>query len=105
MLADAHERNGEPERLTDDLNAVAAHGDTIVVTHSDLGGAPFGVRRIDATVTLTLPGPAAVQAVALDENGYPTAKPVKVDRTGDTVTVRTPSGPEQLEILTIGYPE
>lgn len=45
-----------------------------------LGGAPFGLRRIDATVTWNLRGPGAVAAVALDENGYRTDKPV--DLTG-----------------------
>ncbi|HET6427772.1 MAG TPA: hypothetical protein VFJ30_05145, partial [Phycisphaerae bacterium] len=54
----------------------------------DLGGAPFGVRRIDATVALTLPGPAPFKAAALDENGYPTDRPVRLGRTGDAVTVR-----------------
>ncbi|HET6430439.1 MAG TPA: hypothetical protein VFJ30_18640 [Phycisphaerae bacterium] len=54
---------------------------------TDLGGAPFGVRRIDATVALTLPGPAPFKAAALDENGYPTDRPVQVSRTGPTATV------------------
>ncbi|MHC4716982.1 MAG: hypothetical protein ACYS5V_08435, partial [Planctomycetota bacterium] len=55
---------------------------------TDLGGAPFGIRRIDAAVTINLPGPAPLTATALDENGYPTNKPVKVDHTGPTATLR-----------------
>ena len=35
----------------------------------------------------------------------PVARALMQRRVGDTVTVRTPSGPEVLEILTIGYPE
>jgi transcription elongation factor GreB len=35
----------------------------------------------------------------------PVARALMQKRVGDTVTVRTPSGPELLEILTIGYPE
>jgi len=57
-------------------------------TITDLGGAPFGVRRIDAAATLRLPGPAPVTVRALDENGYATDKPVPVTRTADAVTVR-----------------
>jgi len=50
------------ERLTDDLAAVAQHGDTIVVTHSDLGGAPFPVLRAEQTVIDLVRLPAAAQS-------------------------------------------
>src|SRR6185369_13131744 len=50
------------ERLTDDLNAVAAHGDTVVVTHSDLGGAPFPKLRAEQTVIDLVRLPEAAQA-------------------------------------------
>jgi GDP-mannose 6-dehydrogenase len=50
------------ERLTDDLNAVAAHGDTIVVTHSDLGGVPFPKLRPEQTVIDLVRLPEAAQA-------------------------------------------
>jgi GDP-mannose 6-dehydrogenase len=49
-------------RLTDDLGAVAAHGDTIVVTHSDLGGAPFPKLRPEQTVIDLVRLPAAAKA-------------------------------------------
>jgi hypothetical protein len=48
--------------LTDDLSAVAAHGDTIVITHSDLGGAPFPALRPDQTVIDLVRLPAAAEA-------------------------------------------
>jgi GDP-mannose 6-dehydrogenase len=50
------------ERLTDDLSAVAAHGDTIVVTHSDLGGAAFPNLRPEQTVIDLVRLPAAAQS-------------------------------------------
>ena len=50
------------ERLTDDLSAVAAHGDTIVVTHSDLGGAAFPHLRPEQTVIDLVRLPAAAQS-------------------------------------------
>jgi len=50
------------ERLTDDLSAVAAHGDTIVVTHSDLGGAPFPTLKPEQTVIDLVRLPAAAQS-------------------------------------------
>jgi hypothetical protein len=42
----------------------------------DLGAGPFGVRRIEATVTLS--GGKAPAAIALDENGYATDREVTV---------------------------
>jgi GDP-mannose 6-dehydrogenase len=50
------------ERLTDDLAAVAAHGDTIVITHSDLGGAPFPAIKPEQTVIDLVRLPAAAAA-------------------------------------------
>ena len=41
-----------------------------------LGGWPFSVRKIDATVTVTFAGADKLKAVALDENGY--ARPDRV---------------------------
>ncbi len=46
-------------------------------TIADLGSAPFGVKRIDATVTLKLAGNDTPTVTALDENGYATEKVVK----------------------------
>jgi hypothetical protein len=49
-------------------------GDRIV----NLGGAPFGVKKIEGTVELSLGGASTgAKVVALDENGYPTNKAVK----------------------------
>jgi GDP-mannose 6-dehydrogenase len=50
------------ERLTDDLSAVIKHGDTIVVTHSDLGGGSFPALRPEQTVIDLVRLPAAAQA-------------------------------------------
>lgn len=55
------------------------NGDTI----ADLGSAPFGVRKINMTVTLRLKGSGDVKATALDENGYATDK--RVSTNGDGV--------------------
>jgi GDP-mannose 6-dehydrogenase len=46
------------ERLTDDLAGVVAHGETLIVTHSDLGGAAMPTLRSDQTVIdlVRLPG-------------------------------------------------
>ena len=41
-------------------------------TIRDVGSAPWGVQKIDASVTLRLPGDAPMQIIACDENGYPT---------------------------------
>ena len=43
---------------------------------TDLGGPPFGVKRIAAQVSLQLEGPAEARVIALDENGYATDKPI-----------------------------
>jgi transcription elongation factor GreB len=64
------------------------------------------VRADDSETTVTITG--------VDETTFapgriswtsPVARALMQKRVGDTVTVRTPSGPEELEILTITYPE
>lgn len=50
------------DRLTDDLAAVARHGETIVVTHSDLGGAAFPALRPEQTVIDLVRLPEAAEA-------------------------------------------
>jgi len=64
------------------------------------------VREDDSETTITITG--------IDETTFaagriswtsPVARALMQRRVGDTVTVRTPAGPEQLEILTIVYPE
>ena len=57
---------------------------------ADLGGAPFGVRRIDATVTLKSAGRGRPTVTALDENGYPADKAVGATLSGPApaLTVR-----------------
>ena len=63
------------------------------------------VRADDSETTISITG--------IDETTFapgriswtsPVARALMQRRVGDTVTVRTPSGPEQLEILTIVYP-
>lgn len=53
---------------------------------TDVGGAPFGVQNIAASVSLSFDGPPAANVVALDENGYASDK--RVTTSGDGV--RTP---------------
>jgi transcription elongation factor GreB len=62
-------------------------------------------REDDSETTVTITG--------IDETTFapgriswtsPVARALMQKRVGDTVTVRTPSGPEELEILTIVYP-
>jgi transcription elongation factor GreB len=64
------------------------------------------VREDDSEATVTITG--------IDETTFadgriswtsPVARALMQRRVGDTVTVRTPSGPEALEILAITYPE
>ncbi|MFC1716536.1 hypothetical protein ACFL6S_22910 [Candidatus Poribacteria bacterium] len=45
---------------------------------TDLGSAPFGVKNIDARVSLKLEGAGSPKVIALDENGYTTGKAVSV---------------------------
>ncbi|MGB2821717.1 MAG: hypothetical protein WBF17_12095 [Phycisphaerae bacterium] len=45
---------------------------------ASMGSAPFGIKRIDASVTLKLAGGAKCKVTALDENGYATDKAVGV---------------------------
>ena len=64
------------------------------------------VREDESETTVTITG--------IDETTFaagriswtaPVARALMQKRVGDTVTVRTPSGREELEILTIGYPD
>ena len=55
---------------------------------TDMGSAPFGIKRIDATIALKAPGRAAPNVYALDENGYATDKKVHVTAAGGRVTIR-----------------
>ena len=53
---------------------------------TDLGQPPFGVRKIDAAVTLT--GPAVSQVTVLGPNGYPADKTAATDRVRRGTRVR-----------------
>jgi len=55
---------------------------------ADLGSAPFGVRFIDAAVTLKLPPGDKPAVTALDENGYATDKAVPTSAEGSAFTIR-----------------
>ncbi len=57
---------------------------------TDLGQPPFGVRKIDASVTLS--GPPASKVTAIDPNGYPTDKAVTTDRVRRGTRVRLAPG-------------
>lgn len=50
----------------------------------NLGGAPFGVKKIEARLSMRFEGEAVPTVTALDENGYATEKPVNIS--GDGVT-------------------
>ncbi len=50
---------------------------------TNLGSAPFGVRRIDATVSLKGPKMGTAQSVVLDENGYPLKAKMILAKTPD----------------------
>ncbi len=54
---------------------------------ASLGGAPLGVRRIQATVTLKSTGPSQPRVVALDENGYAARKGLRTHVSGGLLTV------------------
>jgi hypothetical protein len=49
---------------------------------TDLGGAPFGIRKINVEVTLKLKGPGRPVVKSLDENGYARKKKVKTEGNG-----------------------
>jgi hypothetical protein len=49
---------------------------------TDLGGAPFGVKKIDARISIRLEGAGGPAVTALDENGYATSKPVSTSGDG-----------------------
>ena len=49
---------------------------------TDMGGAPFGVKKLDIRVTLKLEGEGKPEVTALDENGYATKKAVVIHGDG-----------------------
>ncbi len=51
---------------------------------TDLGGTPFGIRKVNAEVTLKLKGTEQLRVVSLDENGYSRKTKVKTEGTGTT---------------------
>jgi hypothetical protein len=55
---------------------------------TNLGGAPFGVRNIDATVLLRGFGLNSATAVVLDENGYPLKRSVSLKTAGNSATIK-----------------
>ena len=55
---------------------------------TDLGGAPFGVRKIDGTVSLKGGTLNSARASVLDENGYRIKQPVSLKASGDTMIVK-----------------
>jgi hypothetical protein len=57
-------------------------------TIRNVGSAPWGVQRIDATVTLRLPGAQPKQIIACDENGYPTDKETPASTGSDALTLQ-----------------
>ncbi|KKK69565.1 hypothetical protein LCGC14_2932780, partial [marine sediment metagenome] len=54
---------------------------------ADLGEAPFGVRKIAATVTLKLTGTTPAKVTALDENGYARKDPVPATAGASGLTI------------------
>ena len=53
---------------------------------TDLGGAPFGVKKIDARISIRLEGAGEPAVIALDENGYAASKSVSTSGDG----IKTP---------------
>ena len=58
---------------------------------TDLGGAPFGVKKIAADISLRLLGSTTLRASVLDENGYPRKQGVRVEVKGKVVSVKLSS--------------
>jgi hypothetical protein len=56
-------------------------------TIRSVGSAPWGVQKIDAAVTLRLPGGKPTQVIACDENGYATDKVTSVSSGADAITI------------------
>jgi transcription elongation factor GreB len=95
-------------RFLDKRLAAAVPVDPMQQTRRDqvfFGATVTYVRDDDSETTVTITG--------IDETTFgsgriswtsPVARALMQRRVGDTVTVRTPSGPEQIEILTISYP-
>jgi hypothetical protein len=60
---------------------------------TNLGGAPFGVRKIAARVSLKLSRlTSSVRATVLDENGYPRKGSLPVEKRGNVATVKLAPG-------------
>jgi hypothetical protein len=57
-------------------------------TIQDVGSAPWGVEKIDATLSLRWGGPKPTQVVACDENGYPTDRRVQMRLDGAALTIK-----------------
>ncbi len=96
-------------RFLDKRLAAAVPVDPSLQTRRDqvfFGATVTYAREDDSETTVTITG--------IDETTFaagriswtsPVARALMQKRVGDTVTVRTPAGPEMLEILTIAYPE
>lgn len=96
-------------RFLDKRMAAAVPVDPTQQTRRDqvfFGATVTYAREDDSETTVTITG--------IDETTFaagriswtsPVARALMQKRVGDTVTVRTPAGPEQLEILTIVYPD
>jgi hypothetical protein len=56
-------------------------------TIQDVGSAPWGMEKIDATVSLRWGGPKPIRVVACDENGYPTDQEVHFRLDGEALTI------------------
>lgn len=56
----------------------------------NLGSYPFGVELVDMTLTFRLDKSHRIEAIALDENGYKTSRPVQVDHDflGEQIQIR-----------------
>ena len=50
-------------------------------TITDMGGYPFGVRKISGAVSVMLNEGDSINLIPLDENGYATQKPIPISRT------------------------
>ncbi len=57
-------------------------------TIRNAGSAPWGIKKIKATVTLRLKGPAPGKVIACDENGYPTDKKTPAAITAGAFTLQ-----------------
>ena len=63
---------------------------------TSMGGSPFGVRKLGIQVALRLEGTGDPRVVALDENGYATAKTVVTRRTGGEKSFAVQLAPDSI---------